>query len=99
MALPAGVVGFRLDPVHLLVADERTLIPWCRSHLPEALKVTVEATGTEAAELAEWHRLHPDCSRVFEQPLKSLLNKHASETGELPEGTAPCGGHPRFYVK
>lgn len=37
--LPAGTVGFRRDPPKLDVADEQRLIGWCRSALPEALRV------------------------------------------------------------
>jgi hypothetical protein len=37
--LPAGTLGFRTDPPRLLVADEAKLISWCRTTLPDAVRV------------------------------------------------------------
>ena len=42
LALPAGTVGFRRQPLRLAVSDEGGLIAWCKSHLPQAVK-TVES--------------------------------------------------------
>lgn len=39
--LPAGVVGFRAERPRLMVADEATLLRWCRTHMPAAVR-TVE---------------------------------------------------------
>jgi phage host-nuclease inhibitor protein Gam len=38
--LPAGTVGFRIDPQRLEVTDEQTLIRWCRVNLPSAIAVS-----------------------------------------------------------
>lgn len=35
--LPAGIVGYRTEPVRLEVTDEEKLIKWCRHTLPRAL--------------------------------------------------------------
>jgi phage host-nuclease inhibitor protein Gam len=37
--LPAGTIGFRATPPHLAVTDEPTLLRWCKSHLPLAIRV------------------------------------------------------------
>jgi hypothetical protein len=45
--LPAGVVGFRVEPTRIVVADEPKLIAWCRQHLPMALKVVQSVVKSE----------------------------------------------------
>ncbi len=47
LALPAGVLGFRQEPMKLLVLDERALVGWCRAHLPVAIKVTESLLKSE----------------------------------------------------
>jgi hypothetical protein len=37
--LPAGVVGFRSEPLRLNVFDEPKIIAWCRHSLPDAIRV------------------------------------------------------------
>jgi phage host-nuclease inhibitor protein Gam len=37
--LPAGTIGFRATPPHLAVTDEPTLLRWCKSYLPLAIRV------------------------------------------------------------
>jgi hypothetical protein len=39
--LPSGIVGFRVEPTRIVIADQPTLIAWCRAELPSAIK-TVE---------------------------------------------------------
>ena len=38
VSLPAGMVGFRIEQARLDVTDERTLLAWCKTHLPAAIK-------------------------------------------------------------
>jgi len=45
--LPGGRIGFRVEPTHIVVADEPKLIAWCRQHLPSAVKVVQSVRKTE----------------------------------------------------
>lgn len=45
--LPAGRVGFRIEPTRIVVADEPKLIAWCRQHLPTAVRVVQSVLKTE----------------------------------------------------
>jgi hypothetical protein len=83
--LPGGTVGFRLQPPKVEIIDEQTLIGWCRSHMPIALKVTVEANDQQGIELLQWQRQHASSSRIRRQILRDPLNHHVSETGETAE--------------
>ncbi len=47
LALPAGILGFRQEPMKLLVLDERALVGWCRAHLPVAIKATESLLKSE----------------------------------------------------
>ncbi len=38
--LPAGTIGFRVEPQKLNWLDEDRLLAWCRRHLPRAVKTT-----------------------------------------------------------
>ncbi len=42
VSLPAGSIGFRVEPTKLCVTDEPALLAWCRQHLPSAIR-TVES--------------------------------------------------------
>jgi hypothetical protein len=39
VSLPAGTIGFRIEPTRLAIDDEQTLIRWCREHLPSAIRI------------------------------------------------------------
>jgi len=45
--LPAGRIGFRVEPTRIVVADQPQLIAWCRSHLPSAVKVVQSVLKNE----------------------------------------------------
>ena len=47
IALPAGVLGFRREPIKLLVVDEGVLVGWCRTHLPAAIRTTESLLRSE----------------------------------------------------
>jgi hypothetical protein len=97
--LPGGTVGFRLQPPKVEIIDEQTLIGWCRSHMPIALKVTVEANDQQGIELLQWQRQHASSSRLRQQVLRDPLNHHVSETGEIPEGAAVRPAADQFYMR
>ena len=40
--LPAGCVGFRIEPSRLAISDEKRLLAWCRAYLPSAIR-TIES--------------------------------------------------------
>lgn len=40
VALPAGTVGFRLEPPRFDYLDEVKLMVWCQRHVPRAIKTT-----------------------------------------------------------
>lgn len=97
--LPGGSVGFRLQPPKVEIIDEQTLIGWCRSHMPIALKVTVEANDQQGIELLQWQQQRARNSRLRQQVLRDPLNHHVSETGEIPEGGAVRPAVDQFYVR
>jgi hypothetical protein len=37
VALPAGKIGFRLQPLRLQIRDDRALLAWCKRHAPAAV--------------------------------------------------------------
>jgi hypothetical protein len=37
--LPAGTVGFRIEPPRLDITNEQRLIGWCRTTLPDAIRI------------------------------------------------------------
>lgn len=45
--LPAGRIGFRLEPPRIVVADEPKLLAWCRRHLPSALRIVESVQKAE----------------------------------------------------
>lgn len=45
--LPGGVVGFRVEPTRIVVADEAKLVAWCQQHLRSAVKVVQSVLKTE----------------------------------------------------
>ena len=97
--LPGGIVGFRLQPARVEVVDEQAVLAWCRSHLPIALKVTVEANDQQGLELLRWHGQHADDSRLRQYVLREALNRHVHETGEVPEGAGVRPAADQFYVR
>jgi phage host-nuclease inhibitor protein Gam len=38
VSLPAGNIGFRLEPMRLSVVDEQRLLAWARQHVPSAIR-------------------------------------------------------------
>ena len=99
VALPDGTLGIRQQPARLEMVDELRLAVWCERHLPEALRVTIEAEGALALELARWHRSHRGDARLKQQVMREPLNHHVGESGELPDGAALRPAEERFYVK
>jgi hypothetical protein len=99
VSLPDGTLGIRQQPARLEVVDELRLAVWCERHLPQALRVTIEAEGCLALELAGWHRSRSDDARLKQQVLREPLNHHVGESGELPDGATLRAAEERFYVK
>jgi hypothetical protein len=97
--LPAGTVGLRRQAGRLDVVDEATLVAWCERHLCEALRVTVDAEGDAAAELARWQRAREEDARVRKQVMREVLNRHVAEVGEVPDGVTVASAEDRLYVK
>ena len=97
--LPGGTVGFRLRPARVEVVDEQVALAWCRSHLPIALKVTVEANDQHGLELLRWHGQHAEDSRLRQYVLREALNRHVQETGEVPDGAGVRPAADQFYVR
>ena len=99
IALPSGTIGLRQQPPRLEVIDELAAVAWCHRHLPQALRIGVEADGAAGIELAAWHAQHEDDARCRHHLLREPLNHHVAETGELPEGTTLRPAQDLFYVK
>lgn len=99
VAVPAGTLGFRREPARLVVIDDNRLLVWCRSHLPQALKVSVEAGGDDAQQLLRWQQSHCPGTRCTEQVVKNVLQDHFRSAGEIPDGADRVAGGEKFYVK
>jgi hypothetical protein len=97
--LPAGTVGLRRQAAKLDLVDDSAVLAWAELHLPECVRVTVEADGPFARELAQWQRQHDTDARIRRQVMREPLNRYVSESGELPEGATLSGGEDRLYVK
>jgi hypothetical protein len=97
--LPGGAVGFRMQPARVEVLDEQAVLTWCRSQLPIALKVTVEANDQHGLELLRWQAQHAEDSRLRQYVLREALNRHVQETGELPDGAGVRPAADQFYVR
>ena len=99
VALPSGTVGLRQQPARLEIVNEVAAAAWCRQHVPDALRISVEAEGAAAIELAAWRDAHADAACQRQQLLRDPLSRHLAETGELPEGTVIRPAQDQFYVK
>jgi hypothetical protein len=99
LALPAGTIGFRAVQPKLVIMSEQKLLLWCQRCLPEAIKVTVEAIGSDGQRLVAWQQGNCPNARAVEVVSKSLLNEHFENIGELPDGVDLMNGENRFYVK
>ncbi|HEV7299623.1 MAG TPA: hypothetical protein VGN72_09685 [Tepidisphaeraceae bacterium] len=99
VALPAGTVGLRRRPPTLDVVDEPAARAWCERHLRDALRVTVEAEGVAAGELARWHRRFRDDARLTTRLMRQPFQRYVAETGDLPDGATLTVAEDRLYVK
>ena len=85
--LPAGRLGFRKLQPHVVINDKAQLLAWCREHLPDALRVHVDATGPDVeALLRQVADRFPD-AKVETFASKAVISKSVRETGEVPAGT------------
>jgi hypothetical protein len=48
--LPAGSIGFRVEPTRLAILDETKLLAWCRANLPSAIRVIESVPKTPLME-------------------------------------------------
>lgn len=103
LKLLTGTVGFRSAPRRLDVVDEDAARQWAQRECPDAVKVSAAATGELGAALhAAARALMADSDleiAVTESLLKTPLNDHLKDTGEVPPGCDVAGGEERFYVK
>lgn len=99
VALPAGTLGLRRQPARLEVVDEAAAGAWCTRHLPDAVRVAVEAVGAAAVELAAWQAAHAGRARLRRHLLREPLARHLAETGELPAGAVLRAASDVFYLK
>lgn len=99
VALPPGTLGLRRQPGRLEIVDEAAAGAWCLRQLPDAVRVTVEAEGAAAAELAAWQVAHAGRARLRRHLLREPLARHLAETGELPAGAALRPAADVFFIK
>jgi hypothetical protein len=97
--LPGGTLGLRLQGSRVEILDETSVIPWCKSHLADAVRITVEVAGRAGAMLLRWQQRHATDARVHERVMREVLNDHVKETGEVPDGASLRPPEDRFYVK
>ncbi|MBA3775434.1 MAG: host-nuclease inhibitor Gam family protein [Betaproteobacteria bacterium] len=50
VSLPAGGIGFRIEPTRLCVVDDKRLLDWCKTHLPSAIRVIQSVPKTPLME-------------------------------------------------
>lgn len=74
LRLPDGALGYRRRRMTLQIEDKEQLLEWCKSNLPDAV-------------------------RIKEDVLKTPLNEHLKETGEVPPGCDVEPGGDEFYVR
>lgn len=46
IAIPSGTLGFRTEATRLAITDEMTLLAWCKTHMPTAVKTMESITKT-----------------------------------------------------
>jgi hypothetical protein len=96
--LPAGTIGLRRERPHLLIHDTNELLGWCRTNLPDALVVEINAMGVDAAKLRQFQSENCAHARASESLSKSVLERHVRDTGECPNGAEIACGE-KFFVK
>ena len=50
VALPAGMIGFRIEQARLDITDESALLAWCSIHLPHAVRTVQSVMKTTVNE-------------------------------------------------
>ena len=97
--LPAAQVGFRRTPATFRMADTAILVPWCQQHLPEALRLKVDAKGQAAQSLA--NLLHAaKLEVVVENGVTAAeVQKYVTTSGEVPPGVEAVDGRDLFFVR
>ena len=99
LKLPAGQLGFRSVPASFKTAEIAAVIGWCRQHLPEALRVHVDAQGHSAGLLRSLLGSHDFKLEVEDGVIAAEVKKHIESTGELPPGMVTVAAEERFYVR
>ena len=96
--LPAGKVGLRTHPSALVTTDEVALFHWCRDHLPEALRMRLDARGHAANLLDNLIRERGIELHSRQEVMLTLVRKAVEATGELPPGTGLRERQEKLYV-
>lgn len=99
VSLPGGTLGLRQAPARVVVADEAAALAWCNAHLPDALRVRLDASGKAAARVLAWHARHAPGVVVRRGVLVEPLRAYVGRTGELPPGVDMRPGLDQLYVK
>lgn len=74
-----GAYGRRKVPAHVAVRDDTQLIAWASTQAPQLVRATVKLPLTRAEELGI-------ATGAKLEVLKTPLDQHVKETGELPDG-------------
>ena len=97
--LPAAQVGFRTIPMSFGKIDTPALLPWCRRHLPEALRLRVDSKGHPASLLAALLDAHGLDVSTEHGVVVSEVQRHITDTGEIPPGTTVTRGSEKFFIR
>ena len=96
--LPAGKVGLRTHPSALVATDDLALFHWCRDHLPEALRIRIDARGHAAKRLDHLIRQCGIDLHYRQEVMLTPVRKVVEATGELPPGTGLTERQEKLYV-
>ena len=99
LPLPAGTLGFRSTPSRLLVTDESILARWCETHLPTAVRLSLELAGPLVPVVRQYMVANYPTVRCSEQVLRKELDQYFRKSGEVPDGCAVTDSAPRFFLK
>jgi hypothetical protein len=96
--LPAGKVGLRTRPPTLVTTDDVALMHWCRRHLPEALRMRIDARGQAADLLDSVIRERGMDLHCRQEVMLTQVRKVLEATGELPPGTELTERQEQLYI-
>jgi Bacteriophage Mu Gam like protein len=75
VALPAGTIGFRSEPLKLVVDDEQAVIAWAKQHYPSLISIIEKLSKSALNEHLESTGELPDAGAHVEPPREKFYVK------------------------